>query len=77
MRPGPEDTMAASPYWDHYAYKWGGTASPTLLTTQKELFDRRDAGDLEEFPGVPDRNGTVFTVNCPVPVVAPNTFTTA
>jgi hypothetical protein len=34
----------------------------------------RDAGDVEEFPGVPDTKGTVFTVNCPVPVLAPNTF---
>lgn len=65
---------AWSPYWDHYAYKWKEGVSAKLLTSQRELFSARDAGDLEEFPGVPDTKGTVFTVNCPVPVLAPNTF---
>jgi hypothetical protein len=31
-------------------------------------------GDLTEFVGVPDTKGKGFTVNCPVPVLAPNTF---
>lgn len=66
---------AWSPYWDHYAYKWADGATPKLITSQTELFRARDAGELEEFPGTPDTNGTVFTVNCPVPVLAPNTFT--
>lgn len=64
---------AWSPYWDHYAYKWKDGAAATLITTQAQLFAARDRGDLEEFPGVPDTEGTVFTVNCPVPVLAPNT----
>lgn len=68
---------AWSPYWDHYAYKWTDGATPKLLTNQAELFRGRDAGDIEEFPGVPDTKGTVFTVNCPVPVLAPNTFAPA
>ncbi|MGH9176976.1 MAG: DUF7482 domain-containing protein [Acidimicrobiales bacterium] len=66
---------AWSPYWDHYAYTWKESASPELVTTQAELVAARDAGRLEEFPGVPDTKGTVFTVNCPVPVLAPNDFT--
>lgn len=65
---------AWSPYWDHFAYKWKERATPRLLRAQAELFRARDAGDLEEFPGSPDTKGTVFTVNCPVPVLAPNTF---
>lgn len=65
---------AWSPYWDHYAYLWADGAAPKLITSQADLFAARDAGDLEEFPGTPDTNGTVFTVNCPVPVLAPNTF---
>lgn len=48
--------------------------TPRVLTSQAEVLRARDAGDLDEFPGVPDTNGTVFTVNCPVPVLAPNTF---
>lgn len=62
-----------SPFWDHYAYEWKKGASPRLLTTQDEIFSARDAGELKEWPGLPDTKGEVFTVNCPVPVVAPTT----
>lgn len=68
---------AWSPYWDHFAYSWQDSASPELLTSQAELFAARDADRLQEFPGVPDTKGTVFTVNCPVPVLAPNDFSPA
>jgi hypothetical protein len=65
---------AWSPYWDHFAYRWAPGRRPRLITSQEELFAARDAGELEEFPGTPDTGGAVFTVNCPVPVRAPNTF---
>ncbi|MGH2685530.1 MAG: DUF7482 domain-containing protein [Actinomycetota bacterium] len=65
---------AWSPYWDHFAYMWSDSAEPRVITSQADLFEARDAGELEEFPGVPDTKGEVFTVNCPVPVLAPNTF---
>jgi hypothetical protein len=63
-----------SPYWDHMTYAWADGAQPQVLTTEEEVHAARDAGDLEEFPGTPDTKGEVFTVNCPVPVLAPNTF---
>jgi hypothetical protein len=63
-----------SPYWDHMSYAWADDAQPRVLTTEEEVHAVRDAGDLEEFPGTPDTKGDVFTVNCPVPVLAPNTF---
>jgi len=65
---------AWSPYWDHYAYRWRDGRTPRVLTSQSEVHRARDAGELEEFPGAPDTNGTVFTVNCPVPVLAPVSF---
>jgi hypothetical protein len=65
---------AWSPYWDHYAYRWKDEAKAKVLRNQAEIFAARDAGDLEEFPGVPDTKGEVFTVNCPVPVLAPVNF---
>ena len=65
---------AWSPYWDHYTYQWKDTATPRVLPTQDELFRARDGGELDEFPGVPDTKGEVFTVNCPAPVLAPITF---
>ncbi|MDQ3963326.1 MAG: hypothetical protein M3277_05350 [Actinomycetota bacterium] len=64
-----------SPYWDHMTYAWKKGKDPRVLTTEDEVHAARDAGELEEFPGTPDTKGTIFTVNCPVPVLAPNTFT--
>jgi len=66
---------AWSPYWDHMTYVWQEGTDPRVLTNESEVVEARDAGELEEFPGTPDTGGEIFTVNCPVPVVAPNTFT--
>lgn len=68
------ETNQWSPYWDHMTYGWKDGKAPRVLTTEKSIHDARDAGDLDEFPGTPDTNGEIFVVNCPVPVVAPNTF---
>jgi hypothetical protein len=65
---------AWSPYWDHMTYVWKESADPRVLTTETEIHEARDAGELDEFPGTPDTGGEIFTVNCPVPVIAPNTF---
>jgi hypothetical protein len=65
---------AWSPYWDHYTYAWVDGVEPRVLTSQTAIHEARDAGELEEFPGMPDTEGEVFTVNCPVPVLAPITF---
>lgn len=64
-----------SPYWDHMTYAWKKGKEPRVLATESEVHSARDAGDLDEFPGTPDTKGAIFTVNCPVPVLAPNSFT--
>jgi hypothetical protein len=64
-----------SPYWDHMTYVWKEGAEPRVLANESEVHEARDEGELDEFPGTPDTGGEIFTVNCPVPVVAPNTFT--
>lgn len=64
---------AWSPYWDHWTYAWRDGVEPRLLESQTAIHDARDAGDLDEFPGTPDMGG-LFTVNCPVPVLAPDTY---
>lgn len=63
-----------SPFWDHFAYQWKDETNAKVLGTQDEIFAARDAGALLEFPGVPDTKGELFTVNCPVPVLAPLSF---
>ena len=64
-----------SPYWDHFTYAWKDEGSARVLETEQEVHAARDDGELDEFPGTPETNGDTFTVNCPVPVVGPNTFT--
>lgn len=64
-----------SPFWYHMTYAWKEGADARVLTNESAVHEARDAGELEEFPGTPDTGGEIFTVNCPVPVVAPNTFT--
>jgi hypothetical protein len=66
---------AWSPYWDHMTYVWKEGADLRVLTSEAEIHEARDAGQLDKFPGTPDSGGEIFTVNCPVPVTAPNTFT--
>ncbi len=68
---------AWSPYWDHFTYAWRDGVEPRVLASQTAIHEARDAGDLDEFPGVPDTEGKIFTVNCPVPVLAPITFMSA
>ncbi len=64
-----------SPYWDHMTYAWKENKTARVLATEEEVHKTRDEGELDEFPGTPETNGEIFTVNCPVPVIAPNTFT--
>ncbi|MGH2759770.1 MAG: DUF7482 domain-containing protein, partial [Actinomycetota bacterium] len=68
-------TAQWSPYWDHMTYAWKDGREPRVLRTEQEVHKARDDGELDEFPGVPDTKGEIFVVNCPVPVLAPNTFT--
>jgi hypothetical protein len=78
FQPSVFDSQAGSPewspYWDHMTYAWKEGRPPRVLRTEREVHAARDAGDLDEFPGTPDTAGAIFTVNCPVPVLAPNTF---
>ncbi len=70
----PVGDASWSPYWDHYTYAWKKGVTPRLLRSQAEVHKARDEGQLDEFPGVPDTKGQVFTVNCPAPISAPNVF---
>lgn len=69
---GAED---CSPYWDHFTYEWNTDADARVLQSMTEVHAARDAGELTEYPGVPATDGTVFTVNCPVPVLGPALWT--
>jgi hypothetical protein len=66
-------TPAWSPYWDHMTYAWKDGETPEILRDEASVHAARDDGALDEFPGTPDTKGETFVVNCPVPVLAPNT----
>jgi hypothetical protein len=59
---------------NHVTYAWQEGTTPGLLVTEAEIHAARDVHELREFPGVPDTDGETFVVNCPVPVLAENTF---
>jgi hypothetical protein len=63
-----------SPMWEHITVMWKQGAKPALLKTETEILERVKAGEVQLFPGTPDTGGKSFAVNCPAPVLAPNTF---
>lgn len=65
---------AWSPFWDHYTVTWTDPTQATVLKTSAEVRELIEAGDLEEWAGTPDSHPNGFVVNCPAPILAPNTF---
>lgn len=63
-----------SPFWDHFTLVWKDSATPRVLKSSKEIKAALEAGELDEFNGVPDSHPNGFVVNCPAPILAPNTF---
>ncbi len=65
---------AWSPFWNHFTLVWNDDATPRVLKNSAEIRAAKEAGELEEFNGVPDSHPNGFVVNCPAPILAPNTF---
>lgn len=65
---------AWSPFWDHFAVSWRDPSRAAVLRSQAELDQRVAAGELDRFNGVPDTHPNGFVVNCPSPILAPNTY---
>ena len=66
---------AWSPFWDHFTLLWGDEAEARVLHNAAEIQTALDANEVGLFNGTPDSHPNGFVVNCPVPVLAPNTFT--
>lgn len=66
---------AWSPFWDHFAVEWADPSAATVVRTQAELDALVASGDLILYNGVPDTHPMGFVVNCPAPILAPNTYT--
>lgn len=65
---------AWSPFWNHFTLVWKDDATPRVLKSAADIKAALDAGELDEFNGVPDSHPNGFVVNCPAPILAPNTF---
>ena len=64
-----------SPLWNHFTLKWKDGVTPRVLKSKEDVAAALSAGEVEEFNGTPDTHPNGFIVNCPVPILAPNTFT--
>ncbi len=65
---------AWSPFWDHFAVEWADPDEATVVTSQEELDELVDSGALIRYNGLPDTHPNGFVVNCPAPILAPNTY---
>ncbi len=63
-----------SPFWNHFTLKWKDGKAARILKSEDDIKAALSAGDVEQFNGTPDSHPNGFVVNCPVPVLAPNTF---
>ncbi len=63
-----------SPFWNHFTITWSEDASPRILRTSAEIRAAEEAGEIQVWNGTPDTHPDGFVVNCPVPILARNTF---
>lgn len=65
---------AWSPFWNHFTLQWKDESQARVIKTSAEIRELVAAGGLAQFNGVPDTHPNGFVVNCPAPILAPNTF---
>jgi hypothetical protein len=63
-----------SPFWEHFTVVWNDGVEPALLTSEADVLEREEAGEVTIYPGTPDTDGQSFVVNCPAPILAVNDF---
>ncbi|MBI1299268.1 hypothetical protein GC175_30420 [bacterium] len=65
---------AWSPFWNHFTVTWNEGIEPRIITSAADLRAAIEAEELQLFNGTPDTHPGGFVVNCPVPILAPNTM---
>jgi hypothetical protein len=63
-----------SPFWNHFAAEWADPTQATVVRSQAELDALVESGALILYNGLPDTHPEGFVVNCPSPILAPNTY---
>lgn len=64
-----------SPFWDHLTLTWADEGQAKVLDSKQAVEPLLDDKALELFQGTPKTHPDGFVVNCPVPVIAANSFT--
>jgi hypothetical protein len=63
-----------SPFWNHFTIEWLHPERARVLHTGDEVYGAIERGEVRKYNGVPDSHPNGFVVNCPIPVLADNTF---
>lgn len=70
----PVDSLVSSPFWNHFTVRWLYEEHARLLRDSGEVYDAIERGELEKLNGLPQTHPNGFVVNCPIVVLADNTF---
>ena len=68
------DSLVWSPFWNHFTVEWVYEAFARVLHNADEVYDAIERGEVIKYNGVPDSHPNGFVVNCPIPILADNTF---
>lgn len=68
------DSLVWSPFWNHFTVEWVSESLARVMHNANEVYDAIERGELIKYNGVPDSHPNGFVVNCPIPILADNTF---
>jgi hypothetical protein len=68
------DSLVWSPFWNHFTLEWVHESLARVLYNADEVYDALERGELIKYNGIPDSHPNGFVVNCPIPILADNTF---
>ena len=68
------DSLVSSPFWNHFTVRWVYEQNARVLRDADEVYSAIERGELRKFNGLIDTHPNGFVVNCPIVVLADNSF---
>jgi hypothetical protein len=68
------DSLVSSPFWNHFTVGWTHEENARVLRDADEVYDAIARGELRKYNGLIETHPNGFVVNCPIVVLADNTF---
>jgi hypothetical protein len=68
------DSLVSSPFWNHFTVRWVYEENARILRDADEVYDAIERGELQKFNGLIETHPNGFVVNCPIVVLADNSF---